>query len=344
MNLKTKSIRSHDLLEHIREKITSGELNPGQRLPSLRELSRRFKTSIGLVQSCFRQLEDDGFVVQKHGSGTFVNPDLKFSGSKLIGLITSYGRNDIEDYFEPLFQIAADRRVVPMVGCVNFRTDWKQTVKDIMMVNPHGILIDVAVRGFDLDELMSLVRKTPFCFCNRWEWFPRLPEGRAVLIDYIATYAKALNFLIEAGHKTIAVAHNNNPPFPHTMEHMQRALAMVGSIPGLRLAHISVEELGKNAADVDARLRKSGASAMFAHSDYIAEYFRLNCPSVADMELVGVFNQHHSRQQGHEFSSFDPCFEQIWEKAFDILEQPDEKIIYIKPEFIMRSHKVLQNI
>eukprot|EP00831_Metopus_contortus_P030371 TRINITY_DN24902_c0_g2_i1.p1 TRINITY_DN24902_c0_g2~~TRINITY_DN24902_c0_g2_i1.p1 ORF type:complete len:240 (-),score=43.96 TRINITY_DN24902_c0_g2_i1:312-1031(-) len=231
-----------------------------------------------------------------------------------------------------------------MVGGVNFRTDWKQTIKDIMMVNPHGVLIDVAVRGFDLDELMALVGNTPFCFCNRWEWFPRPPEGRAVLIDYIAAYAEALNFLINAGHKIIAIGHNNNPPFPHTMEYMQRALAMVGSIPGLRLAHISVEELGENAADVDARLRKSGATAMFAHSDYIAEYFRLNCPSVADMELVGVFNQHHSRQQGHEFSSFDPCFEQIWEKAFDLLEHNTKEVIYIKPELIMRSHKVLQEI
>lgn len=344
MNLETTSIRSHELLEHIRERITSGELKPGQRLPSLREFSRHFDTSIGLVQRCFRQLEDDGFVVQKHGSGTFVNPDLKFSGSKLIGLITSYGRNDIEDYFEPLFQIAAGRRVVPMVGVVNFRTDWKQTVKDIMMVNPHAILIDVAVSGFDLDELMSLVGKTPFCFCNRWEWYPKPPEGRAVLLDYIATYAEALNFLIEAGHKTIAVAHNNNPPFPHTMEYMQRAAARLSPVAGLRLIHIAIEELWKNATGADAKLRDSGATAMFAHSDYIAESFRQSCPAVADMELVGIFNQHHSRQHGHEFSSFDPCFEQIWETAFNCLDQPDEKKIYIKPEFIMRSHRVLQEI
>eukprot|EP00828_Plagiopyla_frontata_P004285 TRINITY_DN11512_c0_g1_i1.p3 TRINITY_DN11512_c0_g1~~TRINITY_DN11512_c0_g1_i1.p3 ORF type:complete len:160 (-),score=6.88 TRINITY_DN11512_c0_g1_i1:2-481(-) len=133
-----------------------------------------------------------------------------------------------------------------MVGCVNFRTDWKQTVKDIMMVNPHGILVDVAVNGFDLDEIMSLVGRTPVCFCNRWEWFPRLPEERAVLVDYIAAYAEALNFLINAGHKTIAIGHNNNPPFPHTMEYMQRAVAKLKAPAGLRLIHIAIEELWEN--------------------------------------------------------------------------------------------------
>jgi DNA-binding transcriptional regulator YhcF (GntR family) len=344
MNLEATSIRTHELLEQIRGSITSGELKPGQRLPSLRDLSRRFGTSVTLVQRCFRQLEADGLVIQKQGSGTFVNPDLKFSGSKLIGLITSYKRDDIENYYEPLFDIAARRRVVPMVGVVNFQTEWKQTIKDIMMINPHGLLIDVAAKGFDLDELMSLVGKTPVCFCNRWEWYPEQPEGCAVLLDHVKMRTEALQWLINSGHERIAIGLHDNPPAPYLEKYMQKAFARFKARPGLRLIHVYSDDIEKNASGINKKLKDAGVTAMFAGSDNIISSFRKYCPAVADMELVGVFNQHHSRQQGHEFSSFDPCFEQIWEKAFDLLEHNSKEVVYIKPELIMRSHRVLQEI
>jgi DNA-binding transcriptional regulator YhcF (GntR family) len=52
--------------------ILSGELAAGQRLPSTRELARRFRLHPNTVSSGYRQLERDSWVEFRHGSGIYV--------------------------------------------------------------------------------------------------------------------------------------------------------------------------------------------------------------------------------------------------------------------------------
>jgi DNA-binding transcriptional regulator YhcF (GntR family) len=52
--------------------ILSKELGPGQRLPSTRDLSRRFGIHANTASAAYRQLEDEGWVEMRHGSGVFV--------------------------------------------------------------------------------------------------------------------------------------------------------------------------------------------------------------------------------------------------------------------------------
>src|SRR5690242_5899235 len=52
--------------------ILSRELAPGQRLPSTRELSRRFGIHANTASAAYRQLESEGWVETRHGSGVFV--------------------------------------------------------------------------------------------------------------------------------------------------------------------------------------------------------------------------------------------------------------------------------
>jgi len=48
------------------------ELAPGQRLPSTRDLSRRFGIHANTASAAYRQLEEEGWVELRHGSGVFV--------------------------------------------------------------------------------------------------------------------------------------------------------------------------------------------------------------------------------------------------------------------------------
>lgn len=52
--------------------ILSKELAPGQRLPSTRDLSRRFGIHANTASAAYKQLEDEGWVEMRHGSGVFV--------------------------------------------------------------------------------------------------------------------------------------------------------------------------------------------------------------------------------------------------------------------------------
>ena len=52
--------------------ITSGRLQPGERLPSVRTLAEVAEVNVNTVRSVYDRLEGDGFVHTQHGRGTFV--------------------------------------------------------------------------------------------------------------------------------------------------------------------------------------------------------------------------------------------------------------------------------
>jgi GntR family transcriptional regulator len=63
------------------------DLAPGQRLPSTRELSRRFGIHANTASAAYRELEEDGWVELRHGSGVFVRttrPDAPLSAEMTI--------------------------------------------------------------------------------------------------------------------------------------------------------------------------------------------------------------------------------------------------------------------
>jgi DNA-binding transcriptional regulator YhcF (GntR family) len=52
--------------------VVSGDLKPGQRLPSTRELARRFKIHANTVSAAYRDLEERGWAESRKGSGVYV--------------------------------------------------------------------------------------------------------------------------------------------------------------------------------------------------------------------------------------------------------------------------------
>jgi GntR family transcriptional regulator len=52
--------------------IVAGDLRPGDRLPSTRELARRFGLHPNTVSAGYRQLEVEGWTERRHGSGVYV--------------------------------------------------------------------------------------------------------------------------------------------------------------------------------------------------------------------------------------------------------------------------------
>lgn len=60
------------LAEELRSRILAGEWSPGQRLPSEPELARMRLVSRSSVRAAMSVLEEEGYVVRRHGSGTYV--------------------------------------------------------------------------------------------------------------------------------------------------------------------------------------------------------------------------------------------------------------------------------
>jgi DNA-binding GntR family transcriptional regulator len=68
---QTRSLR-HELAYELRSRIRSGELAPGDKLPSEPELAHDRAVSRSSVRAAITLLEEEGFVARRHGSGTYV--------------------------------------------------------------------------------------------------------------------------------------------------------------------------------------------------------------------------------------------------------------------------------
>ena len=62
--------------EHIRIAIRTGQLRPGDRLPSTRSLAERFGTARGTMDAAYAILAGEGYVVGRGPGGTVVSADL----------------------------------------------------------------------------------------------------------------------------------------------------------------------------------------------------------------------------------------------------------------------------
>ena len=64
--------RSHRVYEALRNRIREGDLVPGTRLPSHREMAATFGVAPMTVRQALARLEQEGFISREHGRGTFV--------------------------------------------------------------------------------------------------------------------------------------------------------------------------------------------------------------------------------------------------------------------------------
>jgi len=60
------------IASRLRVAIASGELRPGDGLPSVRQLSSRLRVNPATVVQAYRELEGQGLVSTRQGSGSFV--------------------------------------------------------------------------------------------------------------------------------------------------------------------------------------------------------------------------------------------------------------------------------
>lgn len=62
------------IARQIKAKIVSGELQPGEALPSMRLLAKELRISVITTKRAYEELERAGFIVSQTGRGSFVAP------------------------------------------------------------------------------------------------------------------------------------------------------------------------------------------------------------------------------------------------------------------------------
>ncbi len=341
---------SHTLAAKLVREINGGSLKPGEKLAGLRETAQRHKVSLATVRHSFKLLAKDGFIIAQHGSGTFVNPAMKFKGTKLVALLTSYHKQDIEGYFEPLFEVANSFDALPMISTCEASDSLLDKIRKMTAREPDLLLVDVQAKDFPLNALMKSMAGTQHCFVNRWEWHDVKPEN-AVLVDYTAAYTQVFRMLLDKGHKHIVFAGNNQKARLFLRERLALAAESAGlKFPSRELEYIGMKDHAENLIDSKSpdllRIfgdRKRIPTAMVAHNDYVAyrmqEILRNFDSGTADIETIGFFDTKWSKQPGREFSTFAVDYADMWQKAFSTLKHDSahgDNVQWTIPKFVGR--------
>ena len=62
------------IVDNFRMQIAAGILQPGEKLPSVRELATQLSINPNTIQRAYRELESEGFTYSVTGKGSFVAP------------------------------------------------------------------------------------------------------------------------------------------------------------------------------------------------------------------------------------------------------------------------------
>ena len=64
------------LVEHLKHSIEVGAIKAGEQLPSIRRMAEEFLINPNTVVRAYRDLQGEGILVLKHGSGVFVHESI----------------------------------------------------------------------------------------------------------------------------------------------------------------------------------------------------------------------------------------------------------------------------
>lgn len=93
----------------LREAIISGELTPGTRLPSSRELADQFGAAVGTVQAALAALAEEGLVERSPRRGTFVTGGTVQLTSAAIYLSSQLWQSSVYGFTQALYQAVSKR-------------------------------------------------------------------------------------------------------------------------------------------------------------------------------------------------------------------------------------------
>ena len=80
------------IMDGIKEQISTGVLQPGDKLPSVRELAGTLAINPNTIQRSYRQLEMEGWIVTMPGKGCFVCRDERKAEEEKQRLLASFDK------------------------------------------------------------------------------------------------------------------------------------------------------------------------------------------------------------------------------------------------------------
>lgn len=93
------------VIEEIKKEIVRGDINPGEKLPSQRQMAKNIDVNPNTVQRAYREMEARDLVETKRGRGTFIKDDDKV----IIEIKKEMAEHAVENYIEQMVSLGFNK-------------------------------------------------------------------------------------------------------------------------------------------------------------------------------------------------------------------------------------------
>ena len=203
-----KRLKYYDLMEQLHGKIMSGEIRPGEKLPSENELSAEYGVSRQTVRKALQILQNEGYIYAEHGRGTFCSEMLRHTTpSKNIAVVTTY----LSDYIFPRIVQGIDQVLtengysILLKNTRNSRSLEAKCLEELLQKDIDGLIIEpsksqIFCRHMNLYEQLEKSH-IPYVFIQGC--FPQMKDKPHVLLDDFQGGYMITKYLTDHGHKNI---------------------------------------------------------------------------------------------------------------------------------------------
>ncbi|HEY0541326.1 MAG TPA: GntR family transcriptional regulator [Actinoallomurus sp.] len=226
-----RGLPSRRIAQELRQAIETGELTPGARVPSERDLAHRYGTARNTAREAIRLLSDAGLVIAEHGRGVFVRRE-----SPLIRLGNDrYSHKYRESGLSPFllecakqgkvgrFEVLEIDRIVPS----------EEVVRHLLVpAHERSILVRENVFYADADPVHRVTTYIPW----------HIAEGTSLLEPEVDHPYGIHGVLEDHGHIMTRQRESVSARMPRTEE--SQYLQLPPGVPVMDLLHISIDQNG----------------------------------------------------------------------------------------------------
>jgi GntR family transcriptional regulator, arabinose operon transcriptional repressor len=200
------------IYDKIMEDVRAGRLNPGDRVPSENELSKRFGVSRITTKRTLEMLSEEGIVERVAGKGTFLREQDGGAGealrrdscNHLIGLVVTQFADEFGAILIRSIEAGCRELGYQVVLCITYESQKleEEAIEKLLAMGVCGLIV-LPVHGefYNSIILKLILDKFPLVFIDR-----RLRglEVSTVSSDNVSAAKAATDFLLRKGHRVIA--------------------------------------------------------------------------------------------------------------------------------------------
>lgn len=203
-----KKLKYYDLMEDLRKQILSGEIKPGDKLPSENRLSAEYEVSRQTVRKALQILETEGYIYAEHGRGTFCSEMMRHTGrSRNIAVVTTY----LSDYIFPRVIQGIDRILtengysILLKNTKNSRSLEAKCLEELLKKDIDGLIIEpsksqIFCRHMHLYRMLDEYR-IPYVFIQGS--YAQMEDKPHILLDDCKGGYLVTKHLLALGHRDI---------------------------------------------------------------------------------------------------------------------------------------------